>query len=53
MKELDDEMRQHGATMQEIADAHKDLLRNLIDQHCGSPKARNWTSTAKPSWSRG
>jgi peptidyl-prolyl cis-trans isomerase SurA len=32
MKELDAEARQHGATMQEISDAHKDLLRNLIDQ---------------------
>ena len=24
--------RQHGASMQEISEAHKDLLRNLIDQ---------------------
>jgi peptidyl-prolyl cis-trans isomerase SurA len=32
MKELDDEMRQHGATMQQISEAHTDLLRNLIDQ---------------------
>jgi len=32
MKELDNEARQHGATMQDISDAHKDLLRNLIDQ---------------------
>jgi peptidyl-prolyl cis-trans isomerase SurA len=32
MKELDDEMRQHGATMQQISEAHSDLLRNLIDQ---------------------
>jgi peptidyl-prolyl cis-trans isomerase SurA len=32
MKELDDEMRQHGATMQQISEAHNDLLRNLIDQ---------------------
>ena len=32
MKELDAEARQHGATMQEISEAHKDLLRNLIDQ---------------------
>jgi len=31
-KDLDDEMRQHGATMQQISEAHKDLLRNLIDQ---------------------
>jgi peptidyl-prolyl cis-trans isomerase SurA len=32
MKELDAEMRQHGATMQQISEAHNDLLRNLIDQ---------------------
>ena len=32
MKELDAEARQHGATMQDISEAHKDLLRNLIDQ---------------------
>jgi peptidyl-prolyl cis-trans isomerase SurA len=32
MKELDEEMRQHGATMQQISEAHNDLLRNLIDQ---------------------
>jgi peptidyl-prolyl cis-trans isomerase SurA len=32
MKEMDDEMRQHGATMQQISEAHNDLLRNLIDQ---------------------
>ncbi len=32
MKELDQEERQRGASMQEISDAHKDLLRNLIDQ---------------------
>jgi len=31
-KQLDDEMRQHGATMQQISEAHNDLLRNLIDQ---------------------
>jgi len=32
MKELDAEGRQRGASMQEISEAHKDLLRNLIDQ---------------------
>src|SRR5206468_6250992 len=31
-KELDAEGRQRGATMQQISEAHKDLLRNLIDQ---------------------
>ncbi len=32
MKELDDEARKNGATMQQISEAHKDLLRSLIDQ---------------------
>src|SRR5579863_10209554 len=32
MKELDDEGRQRGATMQQLSEGHKDLLRNLIDQ---------------------
>ncbi len=40
MKDLDDEMRQHGATMQQIADAHKDLLRNLIDQQLWLSKGK-------------
>src|SRR6516165_2618157 len=30
--ELDQEMRQRGSSMQGISEAHKDLLRNLIDQ---------------------
>jgi peptidyl-prolyl cis-trans isomerase SurA len=40
MKELDDEARQHGATMQQISDAHKDLLRNLIDQQLWLSKGK-------------
>ncbi len=32
LEEMDQDARQHGETMQQIADAHKDLLRNLIDQ---------------------
>jgi peptidyl-prolyl cis-trans isomerase SurA len=40
MKELDDEMRQHGATMQQISEAHKDLLRNLIDQQLWLSKGK-------------
>jgi peptidyl-prolyl cis-trans isomerase SurA len=40
MKELDGEARQHGATMQEIAAAHKDLLRNLIDQQLWLSKGK-------------
>ena len=40
MKELDDEARQHGASMQEISEAHKDLLRNLIDQQLWLSKGK-------------
>ncbi len=40
LKELDQEARQHGATMQEISDAHKDLLRNLIDQQLWLSKGK-------------
>lgn len=40
MKELDDEARQRGATMQQISDAHKDLLRNLIDQQLWLSKGK-------------
>ncbi|MGA3162537.1 MAG: peptidylprolyl isomerase [Terracidiphilus sp.] len=40
MKELDAEARQHGATMQEISAAHKDLLRNLIDQQLWLSKGK-------------
>ncbi|HTJ30290.1 MAG TPA: peptidylprolyl isomerase [Acidobacteriaceae bacterium] len=40
MKELDDEARKRGATMQQIADNHKDLLRNLIDQQLWLAKAK-------------
>src|ERR1017187_3111633 len=40
MKELDAEGRQHGASMQDISDAHKDLLRNLIDQQLWLSKGK-------------
>jgi peptidyl-prolyl cis-trans isomerase SurA len=40
MKQLDDEARQHGASMQDISDAHKDLLRNLIDQQLWLSKGK-------------
>jgi peptidyl-prolyl cis-trans isomerase SurA len=40
MKELDAEARQHGASMQEVSDAHKDLLRNLIDQQLWLSKGK-------------
>ena len=38
--ELDQEMRQKGASMQEISEAHKDLLRNLIDQQLWLAKGK-------------
>jgi peptidyl-prolyl cis-trans isomerase SurA len=40
MKEMDDEARQHGATLQQISEAHKDLLRNLIDQQLWLSKGK-------------
>jgi peptidyl-prolyl cis-trans isomerase SurA len=40
MKELDQEARQRGASMQETAAAHKDLLRNLIDQQLWLSKGK-------------
>jgi peptidyl-prolyl cis-trans isomerase SurA len=40
MDELDREGRQHGASMQELSAAHKDLLRNLIDQQLWLSKGK-------------
>jgi peptidyl-prolyl cis-trans isomerase SurA len=40
LKELDAEARQHGASMQDISEAHKDLLRNLIDQQLWLSKGK-------------
>jgi peptidyl-prolyl cis-trans isomerase SurA len=40
MQEMDQEERQHGATMQEMSEAHKDLLRNLIDQQLWLSKGK-------------
>ena len=40
MKELDQEERQRGATMQEASDARRDLLRNLIDQQLWLSKGK-------------
>jgi peptidyl-prolyl cis-trans isomerase SurA len=39
-KELDDEGRQRGASMQQISEGHKDLLRNLIDQQLWLSKGK-------------
>ncbi len=47
MKELDDEARQHGASMQEISAAHKDLLRNLIDQQLWLSKGKELSITGE------
>jgi peptidyl-prolyl cis-trans isomerase SurA len=41
LTEVDQEARQHGAsTLQEISSAHKDLLRNLIDQQLWLSKGK-------------
>jgi peptidyl-prolyl cis-trans isomerase SurA len=40
MKELDDEARQRGASLQEISAGHKDLLRDLIDQQLWLSKGK-------------
>jgi peptidyl-prolyl cis-trans isomerase SurA len=40
MKEMDDEAKQQGASMQEISEHHKDLLRSLIDQQLWLSKAK-------------
>jgi peptidyl-prolyl cis-trans isomerase SurA len=40
IEETDQEERQHGATMQQISEAHKDLLRNLIDQQLWLSKGK-------------
>lgn len=39
-KEMDDEARQRGESLQQIADGHKDLLRNLIDQQLWLSKGK-------------
>ncbi len=40
LKELDQEGKQHGASMQEISEAHKDLLRDLIDRQLWLSKGK-------------
>jgi peptidyl-prolyl cis-trans isomerase SurA len=47
MKELDDAARQHGASLQEILAAHKDLLRNLIDQRLWLSKGKELSITGE------
>ncbi|HEY3626961.1 MAG TPA: peptidylprolyl isomerase [Terracidiphilus sp.] len=40
LKELDDEGRQRGLTMQQLSEQHKDLLRSLIDQQLWLSKGK-------------
>ena len=47
MKELDEAARQHGASMQEISAAHRDLLRNLIDQQLWLSKGKELNITGE------
>jgi len=47
MKQLDDEARQHGATMQQISEGHKDLLRDLIDQQLWLSKGKELEITGE------
>jgi peptidyl-prolyl cis-trans isomerase SurA len=47
MKELDEELRQHGASRQDISAAHKDLLRNLIDQQLWLSKGKELSITGE------
>ncbi|MGP8250899.1 MAG: peptidylprolyl isomerase [Terracidiphilus sp.] len=46
LSDMDQEMRQRGATMQQISEAHKDLLRNLIDQQLWLSKGKELGVTA-------
>ena len=46
-KEVDDEARQRGASMQQISELHKDLLRNLIDQQLWLSKGKELGITAE------
>ena len=49
LNELDQEGRQRGETMQQMADQRKDLLRNLIDQQLWLSKGKELASPAKRS----
>ena len=40
LSDHDQEMRQRGATMQDISDSHRDLLRDLIDQQLWLAKGK-------------
>jgi len=47
LSELDQEGREHNETMQEISLAHKDLLRNLIDQQLWLSKGKELNVTGE------
>jgi peptidyl-prolyl cis-trans isomerase SurA len=47
LAELDQEGREHNETMQEISLAHKDLLRNLIDQQLWLSKGKELDVTGE------
>jgi peptidyl-prolyl cis-trans isomerase SurA len=38
--EMDQDMRSHSATMQQMSEAHRDLLRNLVDQQLWLSKGK-------------
>jgi peptidyl-prolyl cis-trans isomerase SurA len=47
LKQMDEEARQRGDSMQQIAEAHKDLLRNLIDQQLWLSKGKELDITGE------
>ncbi|MGB6691686.1 MAG: peptidylprolyl isomerase, partial [Terracidiphilus sp.] len=47
LKEMDGEARQRGDSMQQIADEHRDLLRNLIDQQLWLSKGKELDITGE------
>src|SRR5208282_1001717 len=47
MKEMDDEAKKQGMTMQQISEGHKDLLRDLIDQQLWLSKGKELEITGE------
>ena len=47
LKEVDDQARQRGESMQQIVEGHKDLLRNLIDQQLWLSKGKELDITGE------
>jgi hypothetical protein len=50
MKELDDEARQRGASLQGFQRRTRICCATSSTSSSGFPKARSWASPAKPSW---